>query len=93
MIDVADWDDADKRGKGKDMMDRLSKLVAIFDNPTLDFLGNRAEGNDLPGDTYEYPMRHFATESGKGQFFANPAFTVSDWAGARLRDDKRRQYV
>src|SRR3989449_965094 len=71
VIDVADFNDADKLGKGKEMMDRLSNLVAIFDNPTLDFRGNRAEGDDLLGDAYEYLMRHFATESGKskGQFY------------------------
>ncbi len=51
------------------MQDRLSKLVAIFDG--LDFRANRAEGDDLLGDAYEYLMRHFATESGKskGQFY------------------------
>src|SRR4029079_7669543 len=32
VIDVADWNDADKQGKGMDMVDRLSNLVAIFDN-------------------------------------------------------------
>ena len=38
---------------------------------TLDFGANRAEGDDLLGDAYEYLMRHFATESGKckGQFY------------------------
>jgi len=71
VIDVADFNDADKLGKGKDMVDRLSNLVAIFDNPSLDFRSNRAEGDDLLGDAYEYLMRHFATESGKskGQFY------------------------
>src|SRR3989304_3998085 len=71
VIDVADFNDADKLGKGKEMVDRLSNLVAIFDNPALDFRGNRAEGDDLLGDAYEYLMRHFATESGKskGQFY------------------------
>ncbi len=71
VIDVADFNDADKLGKGKDMVDCLSNLVAIFDNPSLDFRGNRAEGDDLLGDAYEYLMRHFATESGKskGQFY------------------------
>ncbi len=51
------------------MQDRLSRLVAIFDG--LDFRGNRAGGDDLLGDAYEYLMRHFATESGKskGQFY------------------------
>jgi type I restriction enzyme M protein len=71
VIDVADFNDADKLGRGKEMVDRLSNLVAIFDNPSLDFRGNRAEGDDLLGDAYEYLMRHFATESGKskGQFY------------------------
>ena len=71
VIDVADFNDADKLGKGKEMVDRLSNLVAIFDTPGLDFRSNRAEGDDLLGDAYEYLMRHFATESGKskGQFY------------------------
>ncbi len=68
-INVADFNDEEKLGKGKDMVDRLTKLVAIFEG--LDFGGNRAEGDDLLGDAYEYLMRHFATESGKskGQFY------------------------
>jgi type I restriction enzyme M protein len=70
VIDVADFNDADKLGKGKEMVDRLTNLVSIFDNAALDFSGNRAEGDDLLGDAYEYLMRHFAIESGKskGQF-------------------------
>ncbi len=71
VIDVADFNDADKLGKGKEMVDRLTNLVSIFDNPSLDFSANRAEGDDLLGDAYEFLMRHFATESGKskGQFY------------------------
>lgn len=69
VIDQADFDDEDKLGRDKEMIDRLSKLVAIFDD--LDLRANRAEGDDLLGDAYEYLMRHFATESGKskGQFY------------------------
>src|SRR5260221_13577155 len=69
VIDVADFNEPDKLGKGKEMVDRLSSLVAIFEG--LDFSRNRAEGDDLLGDAYEYLMRHFATESGKskGQFY------------------------
>ena len=69
VINVADFNDEDKLGTGKEMQDRLSKLVAIFD--ALDFSTNRADGDDLLGDAYEYLMRHFATESGKskGQFY------------------------
>jgi type I restriction enzyme M protein len=69
VIDVADFNDEDKLGKGKDMIDRLSKLIGIFEG--LDLSANRADGDDLLGDAYEYLMRHFATESGKskGQFY------------------------
>ena len=69
VIDLADFNDEEKLGKGKEMVDRLSSLVTIFND--LDFRGSRAEGDDLLGDAYEYLMRHFATESGKskGQFY------------------------
>src|SRR5580700_9193719 len=69
VIDLADFNDEEKLGKGKEMQDTLSKLVAIFNS--LDFRRSRAEGDDLLGDAYEYLMRHFATESGKskGQFY------------------------
>ncbi|GGU26650.1 type I restriction-modification system subunit M [Lentzea flava] len=69
VIDLADFNDEERLGKGKEMQDRLSKLVTIFAD--LDFRGSRAEGDDLLGDAYEYLMRHFATESGKskGQFY------------------------
>ena len=71
VIDQTDFNDPAKLGSGRDMVDRLSNLVGIFDKPELNFRGNRAEGDDLLGDAYEYLMRHFATESGKskGQFY------------------------
>ena len=69
VIDQVDFNDDSKLGAGKEMQDRLSKLVAIFEG--LDFRTNQAGGDDLLGDAYEYLMRHFATESGKskGQFY------------------------
>jgi type I restriction enzyme M protein len=53
------------------MVNRVTNLIAIFENPALDFSGNTADGDDLLGDAYEYLMRNFATESGKskGQFY------------------------
>lgn len=64
-----DFDNEDRLGKGKALVDTLSNLVGIFEN--LDLGSNRADGDDLLGDAYEYLMRHFATESGKskGQFY------------------------
>lgn len=69
VIDIADFNDEDKLGKGKEMVDRLSNLIGIFEN--LNLGANRSDGDDLLGDAYEYLMRHFATESGKskGQFY------------------------
>lgn len=71
VITVADFDDDEKLGKGKDKVDKLTNLIAIFENPELDFSSNQAGGDDLLGDAYEYMMRHFAAESGKskGQFY------------------------
>lgn len=71
VITIADFNDSDKLGKGKEMVDRLTNLVAIFEDEQLDFTDNGAEGDDILGDAYEYLMKHFATESGKskGQFY------------------------
>jgi type I restriction enzyme M protein len=71
LSDFPDFNDATKLGSGKEMVDRLTNLIAIFENPALDFSKNRADGDDILGDAYEYLMRHFATESGKskGQFY------------------------
>jgi type I restriction enzyme M protein len=71
LSDMPDFADATKLGGGKEMVDRLTNLIAIFENHSLDFSKNRADGDDILGDAYEYLMRHFATESGKskGQFY------------------------
>ncbi len=71
VITVADFNDDEKLGKGKDKVDKLTNLISIFEKSELDFSSNRAENDDLLGDAYEYLMRHFATESGKskGQFY------------------------
>ena len=69
--DFPDFNDPTKLGSGKEMIDTLSKLILIFNKPELDFSKNKAEGDDILGDAYEFLMRHFATESGKskGQFY------------------------
>src|SRR5215217_512329 len=71
LSDFPDFNDPNKLGSGKEMVDRLTNLIAIFEDRRLDFSKNRAEGDDILGDAYEYLMRHFATESGKskGQFY------------------------
>jgi len=69
--DFPDFNDSNKLGDGAQKVEKLGNLIAIFENPALDFSKNRAENDDILGDAYEYLMRHFATESGKskGQFY------------------------
>lgn len=71
VIDNAHFNDPDKLGKGQEMVDKLSELLGIFRDKMPDFSRNRADGDDIIGDAYEYLMRNFATESGKskGQFY------------------------
>lgn len=71
VINVADFCDEQKLGKGKDLVETLSGLIGVFENSDLDFGRNRASDDDLMGDAYEYLMKNFATESGKskGQFY------------------------
>lgn len=71
LSEMPDFANPDKLGSGPEMVKKLSNLIGIFENPALDFRGNRADGDDILGDAYEYLMRHFATESGKskGQFY------------------------
>ena len=66
-----DFDNPEKLGTGKDKVDTITSLIAIFEKPELNFSNNKAEGDDILGDAYEYLMRNFATESGKskGQFY------------------------
>jgi type I restriction enzyme M protein len=68
---MPDFNDSALLGDGKEKVDRLTKLISIFEDSRLDFTTHRAADDDILGDAYEYLMRHFATESGKskGQFY------------------------
>jgi len=71
VFDNTDFNDESKLGKGKDLVETLTKLIGIFENPNLNFANNRADGDDILGDAYEYLMMKFSIESGKskGQFY------------------------
>ena len=71
LSDMPDFNDDTKLGGGKEKVERLTNLIAIFEKKELDFSKNRAEGDDILGDAYEYLMRHFAAVNGKskGQFY------------------------
>ena len=96
LSDMPDFNDPTKLGSGKEMVDRLTNLIAIFENPSLDFSKNRAEGDDILGDAYEYLMRHFATESGKskGQFYtpAEVSRIMATDSRRPPRENNRRHY-
>ena len=62
VLDQADFNDNTMLGSGREMQERLSSLVAIFEG--LDFSTNRAGGDDLLGDAYEYLMMHFRNRVG-----------------------------
>ncbi len=65
------FNNPDELGKGKELVDKVSGLIAVFENPAIDFKSNVASGDDIIGDAYEYFMMKFAQESGKskGQFY------------------------
>ena len=46
LADMPDFNDATKLGTGKEMVDRLTNLIATFENQALDFSKNRADGDD-----------------------------------------------
>ncbi|MDM7457775.1 MAG: class I SAM-dependent DNA methyltransferase [Paracoccus sp. (in: a-proteobacteria)] len=71
VIDRAFFNDAEKFGRGPKMVSTLTALINIFSREELNFTRNRADGDDILGDAYEYLMRNFATEAGKskGQFY------------------------
>lgn len=59
VIDVADFNDEDKLGKGKEMIDRLSRLVGIFEK--LNLSSNQAEDDDLLGHAYR-SLAHYGED-------------------------------
>ena len=65
------FNNADELGSGKELVDKVSGLIGVFQNSALNFKNNVASGDDIIGDAYEYFMMKFAQESGKskGQFY------------------------
>lgn len=65
------FNNPEELGSSKELVDKVSGLISVFQNPSIDFKNNRASGDDIIGDAYEYFMMKFAQESGKskGQFY------------------------
>ncbi|MBR0168848.1 MAG: SAM-dependent DNA methyltransferase [Synergistaceae bacterium] len=70
-LPAVSFENANELGTGKELIDKVSGLIGVFQNPALDFRSNNASGDDIIGDAYEYFMMKFAQESGKskGQFY------------------------
>ncbi|MCE9605097.1 MAG: type I restriction-modification system subunit M [Planctomycetia bacterium] len=64
LSDLPDFDDA-CLGVGPEKVDRLSALIAIFENEALDFSTTLPEHDDLLGGAYEYLLRYCGMENGK----------------------------
>lgn len=94
VIDRAYFNDAEKFGRGEKMIKTLTALINIFSREELNFSRNRADGDDILGDAYEYLMRNFATESGKskGQFYtpAEVSRVVAAVAGINRANSPRQ---
>jgi type I restriction enzyme M protein len=90
LTDMPDFNEAGKLGSGKEIVDKLTSLIAIFENPALDFSKNRGEHDDILGDAYEFLMQHFAIDSGKskGQFYtpAEVSRVIAQIIGIREAD-------
>ena len=97
LSDPPDFADPNKLGGGDEMVKRLSNLIGIFQDPQLDFSKNRADGDDILGDAYEYLMRNFATQSGKskGQFYTPSEVSriIAQITGIRTADANRQTSV
>lgn len=94
VIDRAYFNDTEKFGRGAKMVTTLTALINIFSRDELNFSRNRADGDDILGDAYEYLMRNFATESGKskGQFYtpAEVSRVVAAVAGVNRADSPQQ---
>src|SRR5205809_7560799 len=60
LSDMPDFNDATKLGSGQELVDRLTNLVAILENKSLDLSKNRAEGDDIQRDAHECLMHRLA---------------------------------
>ena len=88
VIDNAHFNDETKLGKGQEMVDKLTGLIAIFQRPEFDFRTNKTGGDDILGDAYVYLMRNFATESGKSKGQLSAGYDVTLEHNSRQNKEK-----
>lgn len=44
------FNNREELGSGKELVDRVTGLIGVFQNPAIDFKNNRASGDDIIGD-------------------------------------------
>lgn len=65
MLPDVSFNNPEELGKGKELVDKVSGHIKVFQDPAIDFKSNMASGDDIIGDAYEYFMMKLAQESGK----------------------------
>ena len=50
---TVNFNNSQEVGTGRELVDKVSGLIGLFENPALDFSGNTSSGDDIIGDAYE----------------------------------------
>lgn len=72
--DMPDFNDSTNLGSGREMVNRLTNLITIFESVEIGVSRNAADGDKASGDCWEYLMGRFAADcrQGTGQFYTPP---------------------
>lgn len=89
-----DFNSESNLGQTKDRNRRLKNLIEDFANPKMDLRPSRIGNQDIIGNTYEYLISRFASDSGKkgGEFYTPAevstllAMLLQPKAGMRISD-------
>lgn len=70
---LPDFNDSSLFGVGREMVDRLSDLIAVFESPQIDFSLSRPEDDEDPvADAYEFLMRYAGPVRGNSHCDKSP---------------------
>ena len=98
ILNNVSFNNTDIFGEGKQLVDKVTRLIGTFQNSNLDFKNNRASGDDIIGDAYEFLMMKFAQESGKskGQFYtpSEVSRTIARLIGiSNIKQNKNKKWT
>ena len=71
MLPDVSFKNLEELGKGKELVDKVSGHIKVFQGPAIDFKSNMASGDDIIRDAYEHFMMKLSQESvkSKGQSY------------------------